>query len=299
MRTLDLISGHISSLEGKTIAISGSTGGIGCKLCDHLASLGARLVLLDRNSKKSNDLISKLTKKYPSLSASHIQMDLEDIDSVREAAEKLEKLPLDVLILNAGAYSIPRRKCSTGYDNVFQINFVAPYFLVRRLLPFVNERGGKIVAVGSIAHTYSHADFDDIDFSGQRKASKAYGNAKRYLMFSLYELFDGKEGLSVAHPGITFTNITNHYPKLIFAIIKHPMKIIFMKPEKACLSIVRGVFDDCVKYEWIGPKLFNVWGLPKKQKLRTCIAEESRKIFETAEKIYENLNNHEVNTDDK
>lgn len=281
------------------MAVSGATGGIGCELCTCLASLGARLILLDRNSEKSNSLIERLSGNFPELSASHIRMDLEDIASVNAAAEKLSELSLDVLILNAGAYSIPRHKCSTGYDNVFQINFLAPYYLVKKLLPALRSRNGKVVAVGSIAHTYSHADFGDADFSSRTQASKAYGNAKRYLMFSLFELFNGEKGLAVAHPGITFTNITDHYPKLIFAVIKHPMKVIFMKPKKACLSIVRGVFDDCAKFEWIGPRLFNVWGLPKKQKLHSCSAEESRKIFETAEKIYENLNNREVNTDDK
>ena len=62
--------------------------------------------------------------------------------------------------------------------------------------------------------------------------------------FSLFELFRSEKSvtLSVTHPGITFTNITAHYPKLIFAVIKHPMKVIFMKTDKASLSIVKGVF---------------------------------------------------------
>ena len=42
---------------------------------------------------------------------------------------------------------------------------------------------------------------------------------------------------------LTFTNITAHCPKLIFAIIKYPMKIIFMKPRKAALSIVAKLFS--------------------------------------------------------
>ena len=110
-------------------------------------------------------------------------------------------------------------------------------------------------------------------------------------MFALHELFRDEAGahLAVTHPGITFTNITAHYPKLIFAVIKHPMKVIFMKPKKACLSILAGLFDSTKYGEWIGPGVFDVWGFPKKRMLRTVTAEESRRIFETAEKIYAEL----------
>lgn len=280
---------NTESLSGKTVAISGATGGIGQELCVYLAELGASLILLDRNPIKSNALREKLQNRFESLKVSHITVDLEDIESVKDAAEKLKSLEPHILILNAGAYSIPRHKCSTGFDNVFQINFVSPYFLAKELMPCIKAHGGKIVAVGSIAHNYSKTDMGDIDFSSRKKSGLVYGNAKRFLMFSLLELFGGESGLSITHPGITFTNITAHYPKLIFAVIKHPMKVIFMKPKIACLSILKGVFEDCRSNQWIGPCIFNVWGMPKNQTLKTCTKQEAERIFATAEEIYKKL----------
>jgi hypothetical protein len=153
----------------------------------------------------------------------------------------------------------------------------------------MTSRGGKLVAVGSIAHNYSETDPEDVDFSTRSKHSLAYGNAKRFLMFSLYGLYEGKEGLAVVHPGITFTNITAHYPKVIFAIIKHPMKVIFMKPKRACLSILQGLVEDCGRNQWIGPKWFDIWGLPGKRVLKTCDEKEAAWICETAERIYEGM----------
>ena len=107
-------------------------------------------------------------------------------------------------------------------------------------------------------------------------------------MFSLYELFENESEatLSVTHPGITFTNITAHYPKVIFALIKHPMKVIFMKAEKAALSIVKGLFDRTEYHTWYGPRVFDVWGLPSKKKLRTCSTSESARIAEIADNVY-------------
>jgi len=289
MNTTTWIQKHTSSLSGKMIAISGATGGIGKELCNDLAMLGATLVLLDRNQTKSAELQNQLTEKYPTLSVRRIAMDLEDMNSVKHAASELQKMPLDGLVLNAGAYYIPRHKCTTGVDNIFQINFLAPYYLAKNLKPHLDIRSGKIVAVGSIAHTYSKTDPNDIDFSTRSKHSQAYGNAKRFLMYALHGLYGGNSGLAVTHPGITFTNITAHYPKWIFAIIKHPMKVIFMKPRKACLSILRGLFEDCKPYEWIGPKYFDIWGYPKKRMLHSCDKTEASFIFETAEALFRTL----------
>ena len=277
------------SLTGKTVAISGATGGIGHELCRHLVSLGASLVLLDRNQVKSKALEQELLTYSPSVSIQRIPLDLEDMESVKRAAQELKTRPTDVLILNAGIYQVPRHTCSTGWDNVFQVNFISPYYLVRTLLPHLRHRGGKVVAVGSIAHTNSPTDREDLDFSSRKKSSLVYGNSKRFLMYALYGLFDGKSGLAVTHPGITLTNISAHHPPLIFSLIKHPMKVIFMSPQKACLSILRGLFEDCGKYEWIGPRWFDIWGWPRKRKLNSCSPEEAARIFETAEQIYVNL----------
>ncbi|MBE6810595.1 MAG: SDR family NAD(P)-dependent oxidoreductase [Ruminococcaceae bacterium] len=278
------------SLVGKTVAISGATGGIGTCLCDYLAYLGADIVCLDRNAKKSNDLISSLKLKYPQLNAMHISLDLEDFDRVKEVTKQLKDYKVDFLILNAGAYKIPRHKSSTGYNNVFQINFISPYYLACELAQSISERGGRVVAVSSIAHNYSKIDINDIDFSSRNAASKVYGNAKRFLTYSLFEHFYNDETLSIVHPGITFTNITNHYPKLIFAIIKYPMKIIFMKPKKAALCVLYGLFCGCRCNEWIGPKYFNIWGLPKLKKLNTATQDEIINIRNKTNEIIGKLN---------
>lgn len=278
-------------ISGLTVAVTGTTGGLGRQLCRYLCELGAKIIMLDRNAERAEELCRELLQQFPDADIKRITVDLEDIESVKSATEALKALPLNIFIHNAGAYSIPRHKCSTGFDNVFQINFVSPYTMIRELLPTLREHDGKVIAVGSIAHNYSKTDPLDIDFSSRHAASKVYGNAKRYLMFSLFELFKSEKTvkLSIVHPGITLTNITAHYPKLIFAVIKYPMKLIFMSPEKAALSSVKGIFSECGYHEWIGPRVFNIWGLPKLQKLKTCSEKESRYIGDTADKIYKKI----------
>ena len=172
-------------------------------------------------------------------------------------------------------------------DNVFAINCLGPYVLTQRLLAPMATVGGRVVCVGSIAHNYSKIDPTDPDFATHKAASKVYGNAKRHLMLAFYEQFEGVKDvtLSVVHPGIAFTNITAHYPKWLFFLIKHPMKVIFMHPRRAALSVLRGVFESTAYGEWIGPRICNVWGLPRKQQLRTFAREEAKTAYNAVERL--------------
>lgn len=284
---------NTDSLFGKTVAVTGTTGGIGKELCRYLAQLNANLILLDRNSALSGQHRKELENKFPHINVKCVNVDLENFDSVKNTTELLKQEKIDVFIHNAGAYSIPRKTCTTGFDNVFQINFVSPFYIIKEMFETLKSVNGRVVIVSSIAHNYSKIDLNDIDFKTRKQASLVYGNAKRFLTFSLFELFktETNASLSMTHPGITFTKITNHYPRLIFALIKKPMKIIFMKPKKACLSVLKGVFTPCDYHSWIGPKFFDVWGFPKLKKLKTCNQQESKKIGDISEKIYKNLKN--------
>ena len=292
MNIQNWIKNNTQTLKGKTIAVTGSTGGLGRCFCAHVAGLGANLVLLDRNKEKSEEHAKALIERF-GVGVKTINVDMVDIDSVKAMCEKLKAQMVDIVVLNAGAYSLPRIKASTGFDQVFQINFVSPYYIVKELLTYLKKRNGRVVVVGSISHKFAKLNEKDVDFALEKAPRKVYGNAKRFLMFSLYKLFKNENDvfLSIAHPGITPTNITSHYPKFVSGLIKYPMKLVFTSPKKASLNVVKGVFVDCPYLTWIGPRIFNIWGRPKLKKLDTCKEKEQNKIFQIAERIYEDIKN--------
>ena len=147
-----------------------------------------------------------------------------------------------------------------------------------------NNQNLKVVAVGSIAHKNCRLNENDISLKDCKKDVKLYGNAKRFLMFSLAKLCEDKN-YTIAHPGITYTNITSHYPKILLPFIKFFMKIIFPSTKKASLTIVKALFENAPKGQWIGPKYFDIWGKPKTKRLKTFSSQESDKVFEIAESI--------------
>lgn len=278
-------------LDGKTICITGSTGGLASVFTEKLAGLGANFIFANRDKIKSEKQKQDLISKFPNIKIQILNVDLFDMNSVKLFVCKLKQIHIDILILNAAVYNVPRKTTSSGYDNIFQINFVSQYYIAKQLLSNLRKiKNSKIIVIGSIAHNYSKVNFRDIQMLNTKKASLVYGNSKRFLMASMQKLLkESPVDIAVVHPGITLTQITNHYPWFINWLVKIGIKLLFPKPEKACLSIISGVFNDTNTHEWIGPKKHNIWGYPKLQKLKTFSDNEAEKIFLEAEKIYNDL----------
>lgn len=276
-----------NNLKNKYIAITGSTGGLGEQLSFHLAELGANFIFLNRNLEKSKILENKLKIKFPNIKINHIQVDMEDINSIKNAIIKLNNI--DILILNAGTYKIPRKNIN-GIDNIFLINFLSQFYLTTKCLKLNPKL--KVVAVGSIAHKNLTLNEKDIQLLSCNKDVKLYGNAKRFLIFTLTEMLNRGEleNLSIVHPGITFTNITSHYPKVLLPFIKFFMNIIFPSTKKASLNIVKGVIENTDYKTWIGPKILDIWGKPTHKQLKTFSQKEAIKMLELSENLLNKLN---------
>ena len=231
---------HCTDLHQKTVAITGATGGLGREICRGILILGGSLILLNRSQEKTDLLISQLKEDFPDAEITFIPCDLEDLSSVDQALQQLKGCSFQVLLHNAGIYDVPRHRCSTGLDNVFQVNFASPYYMTRKLLPCLRENHCRVTVVGSIAHTYSESRPDSPDFGDCPHCHLVYGNSKRYLMFAMWELFKKETDaeFSIGHPGITLTNISNHYPRWLYPLIRPFLKVFFMSPRQASCSIL-------------------------------------------------------------
>ena len=282
---------NAKDLTDKTAIVTGSTGGLGGEICKTLALLNCNLIFLNRNLNKSEKQKEDLLKLNPNIKIDIIQLDQRNVEQVKNVANELKYIQFDYFIHNAGVYNVPIKKTSAGYNNIFTTNFVSPYYLTNSLLPYLKENSIKTIVVSSIANNYSKIDENDIDFSSHKKPSKIYGNSKRFLTFALMKLFNENNysNFAICHPGITLTNMTNHYPKAINWLVKIGIKLLFPNPQKASLNIIKAMFENTKENEWIGPKHFNVWGYPNKKEFKTCKDNEKETIYKIAQQIYVNL----------
>lgn len=275
-------------LSGKVVALTGATGDLGSLLCEHLARLHATVLMLDRNLEKSVALKTKILQKYPAAQLENIQLDLSKLSNVHDVAVSLQNRQIDFLVLNAAVYNVPLTTAETSYNNVFQINFIAPYYLTKTLMPTLARCRAKVVVVGSIAHEYAKLNEQDLDYTQAGKMRQIYGNSKRWLMFALAKLVktDLNVRLAIVHPGVTLTQMTNHYHPAINWLVRIGLKVAFPSPERAVLNLLMGVCQDCDYDEWVGPQRGNIWGWPRIQPLKTGTETERQRIYELAENIY-------------
>lgn len=278
---------NTKDLKNKTIILTGSTGGLGQEIANFLGMLNANIILADRDFEKSSKLKENLLKKY-NISVKQIKLDLQNLDSVTNFITEVKKQNIDAIIHNAGVYNLPTND-EQNYYIINKVNYLMPYYITKSLLPELKKSSlARVVVVGSIAYEYAKFNPCDPEYLMCKKPNKIYGNSKRCLIYSMFELFKNEKSvkLSIVQPGVTPTNITRHFPKFVRGIIKLPMKMVFNSPKKSSLCVIKGLFEDLNYNEWIGPKYFGVWGKPKKSSLKQISNEEILQIFQDAEENY-------------
>ncbi len=135
-------------LEGKTVLLTGATGGLGRAIAEALAERGATLVL---SSRKPEEL-DALALDLPGEGHRRIVSDLAEPGAAETLAAEAGEV--DVLIANAGLGATAPIEEFSGEEiaGIVTVNLEAPIRLVRAYVPAMRERGsGHIVLVSSLA----------------------------------------------------------------------------------------------------------------------------------------------------
>lgn len=210
---------RIDSLTDKTFVITGTTSGTGYEATRILLSKGAKVVMLNRNAKKSEAAINALKHDLGhEANVSFIRLDLASLDSVREAAaEVLEKTPrIDALICNAAIAQVAKQEITVdGFESQLGVNHFGHFLLCKLLFERIEVSNGRIVVVGSNAYKMGlkKIQFDDLDFDRRYTAWNSYAQSKLAQMMFAYELQRRIEAagknvvVQVCHPGASKTNL--------------------------------------------------------------------------------------------
>jgi NAD(P)-dependent dehydrogenase (short-subunit alcohol dehydrogenase family) len=140
------------NLEGRVVAITGSTGGLGAALSTALRARGAKLALLDLDGGAVAAQAEKLGG--PSV-ARGWQVDVRSLESLEQALQAAAKHfgGVDVVIANAGIGEIgPMEFMDPAlFERVIDINLTGVWRTFRAGLPHVRPRQGSLVAIASMA----------------------------------------------------------------------------------------------------------------------------------------------------
>jgi NAD(P)-dependent dehydrogenase (short-subunit alcohol dehydrogenase family) len=224
MSNVNWATTNVPSQKGKIILITGASSGIGYEAAKVLSEKGAKLILPVRNLEKGQQAVKNIQLACPHADIELLQLDISDLDSVRQLAEKVKAkyTRLDLLLNNAGImWPKEAARSKQNHDLQFATNHLGHFLLTGLLLPLLKATpNSRVVTQSSVLHKKTQGQnfepqiqFDDLNFSQNFDTKKAYAQSKLANLLFTYELdrrFKQSQLNAIAtaaHPGYTATNL--------------------------------------------------------------------------------------------
>ncbi|KAJ0959669.1 hypothetical protein J5N97_000675 [Dioscorea zingiberensis] len=124
--TAEEVTEACPDLRSITAIITGATSGIGEETARVLAKRGARLVLPARSLKAAEETKARITEEFPGAEIIILPLDLSSLSSVRSFSFRFLylRLPLNLLINNAGKFSHEHAISEDGVEMTFATNYL-------------------------------------------------------------------------------------------------------------------------------------------------------------------------------
>jgi NAD(P)-dependent dehydrogenase (short-subunit alcohol dehydrogenase family) len=200
-------------MAGKSVLVTGGTGGIGKATATGLAALGARVGITGRDLARAGAAAADIRAATGNHSVDIFAADMSAQTGVRRlAVQVLDTYPrLDVLINNVGGFWAHRHVTADGLERTFALNHLAPFLLTSLLLDRLTASApARIVTISSGAHAQGRLDFDDLQGERNYSGQRAYSQSKLANVMFTYQLARRLEGTGVtataAHPGVVRTS---------------------------------------------------------------------------------------------
>ncbi|MEZ5584346.1 MAG: SDR family NAD(P)-dependent oxidoreductase [Candidatus Competibacteraceae bacterium] len=174
------------SLHERTVVITGATSGLGRAAAEHLAALGARLILVGRDAQKTaqaqRDIIAATGNEQ-------VVVEIADLSLMREVEDLAQRIldrqpALHILINNAGVLLNERTVSAEGIEVTLATNLLAPFLLTNRLIPLLRKSApARIINVSSGGMYTTGIKLDDLQYERDvYNGSQAYARTKRGLV---------------------------------------------------------------------------------------------------------------------
>ncbi len=142
-------------MAGKTCLVTGSTNGIGRVTTLELAHMGANVVIAGRDPARCALTASDIREETGNPDVDFLVADLSSQEDIRRLAKEFKERHqrLDVLVNNAGAIHMSRRKSVDGIEMTFALNHLSHFLLTNLLLDVLSASApARVVNVASSVH---------------------------------------------------------------------------------------------------------------------------------------------------
>jgi len=233
------------ALAGKTVLVTGGTGGIGKATAIGLAGLGARVGITGRDLTRTRAAAADIIHESGNPAVDVFAADMSSQAEVRRlAATVLDTYPrLDVLVNNVGGYWNTRHLTADGLEHTFALNHLAPFLLTNLLLErLIASAPARVVTVSSNAQAMGRIDFDDLQGERSYSGARAYNQSKLANVLFTYELARrlGDRGVTAnaLHPGVVRTAFGAEDPGRIQRLFVPLARLVMKTPRQGAATSI-------------------------------------------------------------
>ena len=234
-----------SPMAGKTVLVTGGTGGIGKATAAGLAALGARVGITGRDPGRTHDMAAEIARTSGNPMVDGFAADLSSQAEVRRlASEVLAAYPrLEVLVNNVGGYWFTRRVTVDGLEHTFAVNHLAGFLLTDLLLERLKASApARIVVVSSGVHATGRMNFDDLQGEQAYSGGQAYSQSKLANVLFTYELSRRLAGTGVTatvlHPGVVRTGFASEDPTPMWRVMLPLVRLMLKTPAQGAATSI-------------------------------------------------------------
>ena len=169
-------------MDHSVVVVTGATSGLGLEAARVFVQLGATVVLLGRDAKKTEAVRAALSVDAGNGRVQSVVADMGDLVQVRAAARELvRRFPrIDVLVHNAGALTAARHESPQGIEQTVASQVVGPFLLTSLLLPCLRVAApGRVITVSSGGMYASPLRVEHLQMAGDYNGTEQYARAKR------------------------------------------------------------------------------------------------------------------------
>jgi len=231
-------------MAGRTVLVTGGTGGIGRATALGLAGMGAHLAIAGRDRGRAE----AAAREIRVVTGGQVEVFVADLSAQAEvrrlAGEVLQCLSrIDVLVNNAGGYWNTRHLTADGLERTFAVNHLAPFLLTGLLLDRLKHSApARVVTVSSNAHATGLIDFSDLQGERSYSGARAYSQSKLANVLFTYELARRQPATCVTvnalHPGVVRTAFGAEDPSGIQRLFIPVMRPFMKSPARGAATSV-------------------------------------------------------------
>lgn len=282
------VSVSTTGLENRVVMVTGANAGIGRETARQLVGAGATVIMACRNEDRAKGAMEDIIRSFevksgavdgretPALKSRSqevrerlifLPLDVSDVSSVRNGVQLFldMKLPLHVLINNAGIMMGERVTTSNGWELTMAANHLGHFLLTNLLLPVLQQQeDARVVILTSSTYELSK---EGIDLNDLNCANKKYTCFSQYSQSKLANILMGVEltrretervgdestgavMVHLVHPGIVRTDVVKNmmwyfrYPNIMFGFI---LQTLQKTPEAGAYTSVFCATDETLR----------------------------------------------------